>query len=108
MLYPSEPLLYVMNKIGIPHPSELPTERGYTESEWIQMPLVFSDKELWKTDDKVSLVRLRLYIYQYLKKNNLLKPTFTPDETLKVLDEDMDRISYKNLIKLVESHLYES
>jgi hypothetical protein len=97
-----------MNKIGIPHPSELHTESADIESEWIKMPLVFSDKELWKTDDKVSLVRLRLYIYQYLKKNNCLKHTFTPNETLKVLDEDMEQISYTNLIKLVQSHLYDS
>ena len=103
LMFPSIRLLDVMNEIGIPHSSEIESEH------WVSYPLVTTNTELWKKDDKVSFSRLKVYILNYIHKNKLVKNGYVfPDELLQVLDEEMDmeRITFHTFYQLLESHLY--
>lgn len=100
LLFPSDPLLYIMNEIGIPHSLEIESEH------WVSMPLLSTNTKLWKTDDKVSFSRLKVYIRHYIHKNQLFKNEHVfPDKLLQVLEE-MERVTFSNFDKILESHLF--
>jgi len=99
MFYPSEELVEILNKIGVPK---------QTNENWLCMPLQFTNTESWTIDNKIGLLYLRAYIYHYLKSNNLLKFSrmVYPNELLKKLEPEMSQISYKHFIAVLETHLY--
>lgn len=99
-LYPSEELLQVLNTIGVPHSSEV-------NEKWLTLPLKFSEKKMWKTNDKINVLRLRSYIYHYLNKNNfIINKTVIPNDLLKILDHQFEKMDYKYFIHLLDDHLY--
>ena len=110
LLSPSETLLSVMIALRMPHPSEeSDTEK---DPKLTCLPIKFSDNgtELWTYEDKVSFMKIRLYLHHYLKQNRMvdLRRIVTVNNVLKSLDEGMeDRISYADLIRVVSGHLYD-
>lgn len=110
LLYPSETLLSVMIALRIPHPSE--ESDNEKDPNLTCLPIKFSDNgpELWTYDDKVSFMKIRLYLHHYLYQNRMidLKRMVKVNDVLRTLDDGMeDRISYKDLIRVVSGHLYE-
>ena len=110
LLHPSETLLSVMIALRIPHPSE--ESDNEKDPNLTCLPIKFSDNgpELWTYDDKVSFMKVRLYLHHYLKQNRMidLKRMVKVNDVLKMLDEGMEeRISYTDLIRVVSGHLYE-
>jgi hypothetical protein len=110
LLYPSEALLNVMVALRMPHPSE--ESDAEKDPKLTCLPIKFSDNgpELWTYDDKVSFMKIRLYLHHYLYQNRMidLKRMVKVNDVLRMLDDGMeDRISYKDLIRVVSGHLYE-
>lgn len=109
LLYPSETLLSVLIALRMPHPSE--ESDNERDPSLTCLPIKFSDNgtELWTYDDKVSFMKIRLYLHHYLKHNRMidLKRMVKVNDVLRMLDEGMeDRISYADLIRVVSGHLY--
>lgn len=110
LLYPSQTLVELVNTIRIPHPSEGVSEHE-KDPKLLCLPMKFSDKALWTFEDKISLLKIRLYLHHYIKHGLMFstRRMVVVNDVLKVLDADMeDRITYDDLIRVVSGHLYEN